>query len=164
MRISRQSIATACCLVGMFTSGFLLRGVVAPEMLNPVPSAQAQVAKGPGSRRCSSRTLQGAYGVKFEGQRVGLGNLAAVARITFDGEGNFSTNEIGRFNGNPVQRTFTGLYAVDEDCTGFISYTSTLTGAPREVRGDFVIVDGGKEIFFLDNSDNWVASGVGKRL
>ena len=164
MRISRQSITTACCLVGMFATGFLLRDVVAPGMRNPVPSAQAQADRGPGSRRCSSRSLQGAYGVKFEGQRVGLGNLAAVARITFDGEGNFATNEIGRFNGNPIQRTFAGSYTVNEDCTGFISYTSTLTGPPREVRGDFVIVDGGQEIFFLDNSDNWVANGVGKRL
>ena len=102
--------------------------------------------------------------MKFEGQRVGLGNLAAVARITFDGEGNFATNEIGRFNENPIQRTFAGSYTVNEDCTGFIAYTSTLTGSPHEVRGDFVIVDGGQEIFFLDNSDNWVANGVGKRL
>ena len=163
MSISMKSIGTVCCLVGMFASGFLLRGVVAPGTLNPVVAAQAQADRGHGSRRCSSRTLQGAYGVKFEGLRVGLGNIAAVARITFDGEGNFATSEVGRFNGNPVQRTFSGLYTVDEDCTGFIAYTSTLTGPPVEVRGDFVVVDGGREIFFLDNSDNWVANGVGKK-
>ena len=164
MRISAKSITIACCLVGMFASGFLFRGVVTPGMLDPVPTAQAQADRGPGSRRCSNRTLYGAYGVKFEGQRVGIGSLAAIARMTFDGEGNFAANEIGRFNGDPVQRTITGLYTVNEDCTGFITYTSILTGPPREVRGDFVIVDGGQEIFFLDNSDNWVAGGVGKKL
>ena len=164
MRISRKSIVGACCLIGMFALGFLLRGVVAPDAVRLQPGAQAQADSGPGSRRCSSRTLKGAYGVKFEGERVGIGPIAAVARLTFDGEGNFSTSEIGRFNGNPVQRTFSGQYTVNEDCTGFISYTSTLTGSPREVRGDFVIVDGGQELFLLDNSDNWVANGVAKRI
>jgi hypothetical protein len=164
VRISRKSIVGACCLIGMFALGFLLRGVVAPDAVRLLPAAQAQADRGPGSHRCSSRTLKGAYGVKFEGVRVGIGPVASVSRLTFDGEGNFTTNEVGRFNGNLVQRTFSGQYTVNEDCTGFLSFPSTLTGPPRDVRGDFVIVDGGQEFFLLDNSDNWVANGVGKRL
>ncbi len=46
---------------------------------------------------------------------------------------------------------------------GFISFSSELV-RPHEARGEFVIVDGGKEIFFLDNEEGWVASGVGKKL
>jgi hypothetical protein len=164
MRISMKSIVIACCLSGAFALGFLLRELVTPDAVSLVPDAQAQADKGPGSRRCSSRTLKGAYGVKFEGVRVGIGPIASVSRFTFDGEGNFTTSEIGRFNGNPVQRAFSGQYTVNEDCTGFLNFPSTVTGQPHDVHGDFVIVDEGQEFYLLDNSDSWVANGVGKRM
>jgi hypothetical protein len=164
MRISMKSIVTACCLGGAFALGFLLSEVVTPDAMSLLPEAQAQADRGPGSRRCSSRTLKGAYGVKFEGLRVGIGPIASVSRFTFDGEGIFTASEIGRFNGSPVQRSITGQYSVNEDCTGILSFTSNVSGQPQNVRGDFVIVDGGQEFFLLDNSDNWVANGVGKRL
>ena len=162
MRVSRKSILTACCLGIAFALGFLLRDVVRTGGVSLVPNAQAQA--GPGSRKCSSRTLKGAYGVKFEGVRVGIGPVASVSRFTFDGEGNFTTNEIGRFNGSPVQRSFSGPYTVNDDCTGFLNFPSTVTGQPRDVHGDFVIVDEGQEFYLLDNSDGWVANGVGKRM
>lgn len=164
MRISMKSIVGVCCLIGLFALGFLLRGVVIPDEVRLLTRAQAQADGGPGSRRCSTRTLKGAYGVKFEGLRVGIGPIASVSRFTFDGEGNFTASEIGRFNGNAVERTISGHYTVSEDCTGFLSFTSTVSGQPQEVRGDFVVVDGGQEFFLLDNSDNWVANGVGKRI
>jgi hypothetical protein len=110
------------------------------------------------------RTLRGAYGIKFEGQKVDGTLLASVSRITFDGEGHFITNEIGRFNGNPIQRTFSGPYSVNEDCTGFLDYTSNLTNPPHPVHGDFVIVDDAQEFFVVDNEDAWEANGVGKKL
>ena len=163
MRIpTGKSIVGACCLVGMFASGFLLRGFVAPVSL--VPHAQAQAGNGPGSRKCSSQTLKGAYGIKFEGQKLETGPFVSISRVTFDGEGTFTTNEIGRFNGNPIQRTFTGPYTVNEDCTGFLDFSSSLTNPPHEAHGNFIIVDGGKEFFVVDNEDGWAASGVGKRL
>ena len=130
----------------------------------PGSTAQAQGDRGPGVRRCSSRTLKGAYGVKFEGVRVGIGPIASVSRMTFDGDGIFTASEVGRFNGIAVQRTISGQYTVNDDCTGFVSFLSNLSGQPQQVRGDFVVVDEGKEFFILDNSDNWVANGVGKRL
>ena len=164
MRISTKSIVTACCLGGAFAFGLFLRDMVRPNAVSLLPEAQAQADRGPGSRRCSSRTLKGAYGVKFEGVRVGVGPIASVSRFTFDGEGNFTTSEIGRFNGNPVQRAFSGPYTVYEDCTGFLSFPYTVTGQPHDVHGDFVIVDEGQEFYLLDNSDNWVANGVGKRM
>lgn len=164
MKISTTSVRSACCLIALFVSGFLLRGWVMPESVSLMSSAQAQADKGPGSRKCSARTLMGAYGIKFEGQKLTEGPIVSVSRITFDGEGSFTTNEIGRFNGNLIQRTFTGPYTVNDDCTGFLDFSSGLSNPPHEAHGNFVIVDGGKEFFVVDNETGWAANGVGKRL
>jgi hypothetical protein len=164
MTMFTKPIVRALCLSAVFALGFLFRGMIAPNAALVVPDAQAQGERGPGSRRCSSRTLMGAYGVKFEGLRVGIGPIASVSRFTFDGEGNFNASEIGRFNGSAVQRSISGQYTVNEDCTGFLNFISIVSGQPTNVRGDFVVVQGGQEFFLLDNSDNWVANGVGKKL
>ena len=156
-------VVSVCCLI-MFGCGFLCRGLVWPEVVTLIPAAQAQGEKGPGSRKCSSRTVKGTYGIKFEGQKLGTGPIASISRITFDGDGFFTTNEIGRFNGNLIQRTFRGPYTVNEDCTGFLDFSSTITNPPHHAHGDFIIVDEGKEFFVVDSEDGWVASGVGKRL
>jgi len=160
MKIAKTSIFGGLCLLGMFAAGFLYRDV-APAGLDIVPNVQAQTG---GSRRCSVRTLNGAYGIKFEGQKIGVGPFVSVSRITFDGDGRFTTSEIGRFNGNPVQRTFTGPYTVNEDCTGFLDFSSTLSNPPHEAFGNFVIVNEGREFFVLDNEEGWAASGIGKKL
>ncbi len=164
MKISRKSTLNACCLVGVFVSGFLLRGFAVTDTVNLIPSTQAQEERRTSARRCSARTLKGAFGIKFEGQKLNGGPLASVSRITFDGEGHFTTNEVGRFNGNLIQRTFTGPYTVNEDCTGFLDFSSTITDPPHEAHGDFIIVDGGQEFFVVDNEEGWAANGVGKRL
>lgn len=84
--------------------------------------------------------------------------------MTFDGVGTFTTNEIGRFNGNLIDRTFTGPYTVNDDCTGFLDFSSEITNPPHVAQGNFVIVDKGREFFVVDNEEGWAASGVGKKL
>lgn len=147
------------CLV-LFAGGYVFRGWKSSD-LNLIPDAQAQEQD---SRRCSAKTLKGAYGVRFEGQRIGVGPIVSVARFTFDGNGTFTTSETGRFNGELLQRTFTGPYVVREDCTGFLDFTSNITVPSHEAHGDFVIVNHGQELFFVDNEEFWAASGVGKRI
>ncbi len=88
----------------------------------------------------------------------------SVSRITFDGNGVFTTSEIGRFNGALVQRTFTGAYDVNDDCTGSLDFSSNLSNPPHEALGNIVVVNNGQEFFLVDNEDGWAASGVGKRI
>lgn len=164
MKTAKKSILGFLCLTGMFTVGFVSRDFVLPINLNIIPSVQAQVNTASGKRKCSSRTLQGAWGIKFEGQKIGTGPFVSVGRITFDGVGTFTTSEIGRFNGNPINRTFTGPYTVNEDCTGLLDFSSAITNPPHNAHGNFVIVDEGREFFVVDNEDGWAASGVGKRI
>ena len=63
-----------------------------------------------------------------------------------------------------VHMFISGSYVVNADCTGYLDYTTMLSNPPHPVHGDFVLVDKGDEFFVLDNEDNWVASGVGKKL
>ena len=156
----RKKLLVASVIASVFAAGVLVRNL-AIRNISLVSSAQAQ---GPGSRRCSANTLKGAYGIKFEGQKIGVGPFVSVSRIVFDGDGHFTTSEIGRFNGDLVQRTFTGPYTVNDDCTGFLDFSSNLSNPPHEAHGDFVIVNNGQEFFVVDNEEGWAASGVGKKL
>ena len=152
------------CVVAV-VSGFCLRDFVRSDRLSlTTVNAQEERDKNSAQRRCTTHTLQGAYGIKFEGQKIGVGPYASVSRIVFDGEGHFTTSEIGRFNGALVQRTFSGPYTVNDDCTGFLDFSSNLTTPPHEAHGDFVIVDEGKQFFVVDNEEGWAASGVGTKL
>lgn len=120
--------------------------------------------------KCSAQTLKGSYGIKFEGIKFADQtspsdrHFVSVSLITFDGHSTFTTSETGRFEGEPVSRTFTGPYIVKPDCTGFLDFSSNLSNPPHEAHGDFVIVDEGKGFFVLDNEDGWAASGVGRKL
>lgn len=129
-----------------------------------VPSVLAGDDANAKAKRSSNRSLKGTYGIKFVGQSLAGGPFASVSRITFDGNGTFTTVEVGRFNGEPVERTFTGPYTVHEDCTGFLDFSSTITDPPHEAHGNFVIVDGGNEFDVVDNEHGWAANGVGKKM
>jgi hypothetical protein len=157
-----MSVVCALSFFSVIAGGFVAHyGIGSTSLLS---NTQAQDNRATDSRRCSPRTLKGAYGIKFDGRKVSGEPIASIARITFDGAGVFTTNEIGRLNGNVIQRTFTGPYTVNEDCMGFIDFSSNLTNPPHEVHGDFIVVDEGREFFLLDNEEGWAASGVGKKL
>lgn len=164
MNISRRSIVGAVCLLVMFAAGFLVRGFVMSGSDGALPSVLASEDASAKAKKCSTRTLKGTYGIKFEGQSLAGGPFVSVSRITFDGNGTFVTTETGRFNGELVERTFTGPYTVNEDCTGFLDFSSTITNPPHEAHGNFVIVDGGNEFYVVDNEHGWAANGVGKKM
>jgi hypothetical protein len=113
---------------------------------------------------CSVQTLKGEFGVKFEGTRLPDQHYISISLMRFDGRGTFTVSELGRFEGQPVNRTFTGPYTVNSDCSGFVDYSSNLTNPPHQAHGAFIIVDHGNELFFLDDEDGWAAGGIGKRL
>lgn len=155
----KRGLITGTVGLLLFTAGYSFRSFKIGQQ-DLLPSVQAQE---PG-RKCSLKTLKGAFGIKFEGEKIGFGKLVSVSRIVFDGNGTFTTSEIGRFNGAPITRTFTGPYVVNEDCTGFLDFTSFITTPPHEAHGDFVIVNNGQEFFIVDNEEGWAANGLGKRI
>ncbi len=153
-------IAIVAALATTFALGYGAHNAAESGRLNLVPTAQAD----PNGPVCSVGTLRGVYGIKFDGEWIGHGQFSSISKMTFDGKGQFETHEIGRLNGEPVDRTFTGPYTVNDDCTGFLDFSSNLTDPAHVAHGNFVIVDGGKGFFVVDNEDNWIADGVGRKL
>jgi hypothetical protein len=159
MKANRISIGVAATLAGAFLFGFMSHDAILTGGSALLPQAHADAGT-----NCSLRTLNSAYGIKFEGSAGTKGQYASVSRVTFDGRGQFTINEIGRFNGDPVNRTFTGPYVVNSDCTGYLDYSSTLSNPPHVAHGNFVIVDEAKGLFFTDNEEGWVANGQARKI
>jgi hypothetical protein len=87
-------------------------------ILSIAPSAQAQH-----DDECSTATLRGPYGYFFSGSAAGLGPVAAVGLVTFDGLGSVSAKDTLNTNGTVVRRGGGGIYQVNSNCTGSASIT-----------------------------------------
>lgn len=111
---------------------------------------------------CSAATLNGGYGVRFEGTSRALGNFVSVSVFRFDGAGEFSASETFSSDMQKGARTIAGSYRVEADCTATLLYASEL-GREHEVQGACVIVDGGHSFSCVDTADGWVAAGTGTR-
>lgn len=113
-------------------------------------------------RQCSNRILKGSYGLYADGTVIGVGPSAVIAIFTYDGQGNLTGTGTSKTNGNVAHFTLTGTYTVDEDCN--LSETLLFpSGATALHEG--VIVDNGKEFFFLNTTatSGSVSVEVGKK-
>jgi hypothetical protein len=159
MKAQRKLILAAGTTISIISLG-ILSHVTPTRLANIIPKAQADEGG-----TCSVHNLKGVYGIQFEGIRLSdNAQYVSVSLMSFDGKGTFTVKEIGRINGQPVNRTFTGPYIVKSDCSGFVDYSSNLTTPPHQAHGAFVIVEQGQTLFFLDDEDNWAARGTGKKL
>jgi hypothetical protein len=112
--------------------------------LGIVPRAQAQE-----ERVCSNASLQGSFGFTSSGTLLAVpapsvGPFAEVGRQTFDGRGNTDGSATASANGNITRLTFRGTYAVNPDCTGFM--TVFVSPFNSTVVLHFVIDDDGAEL------------------
>ena len=88
-----------------------------------------------------------------------------IAIFTYDGEGNLTGTGTSKVNGNVAHFTLTGIYSVDENCnaSGTVTFPSGATA-----NHGYVIVDDGKEFYFLNTTPGTTTSGnvsvgVGKK-
>jgi hypothetical protein len=111
---------------------------------------------------CSNVLLRGNYGFQIKGTIVGLGPIGGVARITFDGAGNFTQTDNVTVNGSPMvpNRPGRGTYDVNSDCTG----TQTLNSGGQVIHTKFVIAENGKEVFDVVTDPGLAITGVGKAV
>ena len=72
--------------------------------------------------------------------------VAALGVLTFDGAGNLTGFDTVSFNGAIYERTITGTYTVNPDCTGTISWTTSI-GSFNNL--NIVIYKGGTKIRFI---------------
>ena len=150
MRIIRIIGVTAAA-VAILMVGTQFRGTRA----RLVPIVQAQSG-------CSNGSLQGSYGFQLKGTIVGLGPIGGVARLTFDGAGNFTQTDNVTVNGFPIvpNRPGSGTYNVNADCTG----TQTLNSGGQVIHTTFVIAENGMEVFDEVTDSNLVITGLGKAV
>ncbi len=108
----------------------------------------------------NSASLQGTYGYLTQAFADNFSPAAAIGRVTFDGKGNlvgfYKATDKGSLSGKV---TYKGTYAVDADGTGQL----TIIVGGGSYSNDFVIVDGGREIFGYDTWKPRIATVVFKK-
>src|SRR5215469_12570794 len=112
---------------------------------------------------CSNATLQGAYGFYSTGTIIPAGTpRVLLGREVYDGKGNFFNDLYINDDGILSHSTNSGTYTVNPDCRGTIS--TTLGNLKLDL--DFVIVNGGKEVYFAISSNpaSLVVYGVRKKI
>src|ERR1700688_120060 len=150
MRIIRI-IGVIAAVAATLTVGMQFRGARARLM----PAVQAQ-------NGCSESSLRGPYGFQIKGTIVGFGPIGGVARVAFDGAGNFTQTDNVTVNGSQilVNRPGSGTYLVNTDCTG----TQTLNSGGQVIHTTFVIAENGMEVFDEVTDSNLVITGLGKAV
>jgi hypothetical protein len=114
---------------------------------------------------CSKDSLKGAYGFQISGTIPGVFAIGGVARVVFDGEGNFTQKDdvqiivSGQAPVLILDRIGSGTYTVNLDCTG----TETLNVGGQLHHSRLVLVNHGKKIFDMVSDAGMVITGVGEK-
>jgi hypothetical protein len=111
---------------------------------------------------CSNESLRGQFGFKITGTNLATGPFAFVGRFEADGLGNIIGKGTEAIPQGIFRPPFSAVYAVQPDCTGVAILTFN-TETQAQARLDFVIVDDGKEILFLDSDRGVIESGAAKK-
>ena len=90
------------------------------------PSVLAKADDQNTGRKCNLRSAKGTYGFALGGSLAAVGAIATSGTTNFDGEGNDSGKFAVTTFGTTQQFTFTGVYTVNQNCTG----TATLNINP----------------------------------
>jgi len=90
------------------------------------------------------------------GTVVGVGPVAAVGTITYDGEGHLVNPFTLSVNGSVSTFTQTGTYSVNRDCTG----TVVQAGAHY----NFVVAPDGSTVFWIETDAGTILSGTAVRM
>ena len=138
--------------------------VVLPIALVCIGALQARSED---DRGCSKESLNGSYGFQITGSIPGTLAIAGIARVVFDGQGNFTQkgdsliNVIGHAPMRSLGQLGTGTYTVDPDCTG----TETLTVGGQVHNSTFVLVNRGRKVLdtSVDLVPGVVLTGVGEK-
>ena len=114
---------------------------------------------------CSNESLNGSYGFQINGSIPGTLAIAGIARVVFDGQGNFTQIGSSQINiiGHPpvvsVDQPGTGTYTVNPDCTG----TETLNIGGQLHHSNFVLVNHGRKVFDTSVDPGVVLTGIGEK-
>ncbi|MEH2245654.1 hypothetical protein [Nostoc sp.] len=125
-----------------------------------ISDAISQKVNAQGAPSCNNATIRGSYGTQFL-ENSKTEQIAVVGLIKFDGNGNFQGNDTLSLNGTIANRTVSGNYDVQPDCTVRMVYVANINGT-----GFFngIIVNSGKEIFIVATNPTTVFTGTFKKV
>ena len=113
---------------------------------------------------CSNSYIKGTFAFKATGSMIsptGIFLLDVVFVQTFDGNGALTATGVQSHNGDILQVTQTGTYAVNSDCTG--TYTVKVAPIGATVQFFFVIADSGNELKVISTNSGLVLAGTARR-
>jgi hypothetical protein len=160
------AIALVLFFVSLFAFGLAFKSMKGDSKVSLVPSAQAKDKDddengGSCPSNCSLSTLNGCYGFTFNGTILGVGPIAGIGVINYDGQGHATLTQTLNINGSGgIRDTVTATYTMNPDCTGSEVVTQT-DGSLTHI--DFVIDDHGKELLTLPTDPGSVITGTAKK-
>lgn len=109
--------------------------------------------------RCSLASFKGHFGFSLSGTNLTLNMpFAMVGRLSADGAGGFSGKATQSSGGRIIPgMTLKGTYKLAADCTG--NAVIRLEGVPTQSSLDFVLVDNGKQLLFINLGEGTVEWG-----
>jgi hypothetical protein len=116
-------------------------------------------------QNCSKASLRGSYGFQFSGSIPNVLAIGGIARVVFDGQGNFTQTDDEQISVSGqapmviLDRPGTGTYTVNPDCTG----SETLNAGGQVHHSRLVLVNHGKKIFDMGSDKGVVLTGVGEK-
>jgi hypothetical protein len=126
-------------------------GILALGIVTNAEAAMRDDARG----ECTLATLNGTYGFTGTGTIVGLGPVANVGTIAFDGNGTVSIEVTQSLDGQIARRSFVGVYWVNSNCTAAADFS----GATQ----DIVILAEGEELMWIRTNPGLVVTATAKK-
>ncbi len=140
-------------IVVIFLCGVAMGAGYALRALSSAPPVRAQSG-------CTNANFQGAFGYTFRGS-VSVNSIlapyAAAGRLVADGNGKFTGAESASVNGDIVRRVYNGVYAMNPNCSGTAILNDNF-GAVNNF--DFIIVNGGKRVDFVQTDPGTALTGT----
>jgi len=126
-----------------------------------IPQAQAQALQAGASEALCPRgdaTLRGTYMSKGGGSVVGVGPVAFIGTVYFDGKGGITNPFTVSFAGTISRVVGKATYSVDSDCT------ATFTTIDNTQHFDMRVSPDGSKVDYIETDAGTVISGSGSRV
>jgi hypothetical protein len=114
--------------------------------------------------RCGLRSVIGNYGLSVTSTILVPPSssilVASGGIVNFDGEGSLTGTSTTSFGGNVSTDAITGAYTVESNCTGTFSVTFS---NGFTINHNFVLVDEGREMLFVQTDPGNITTGHARR-
>lgn len=119
---------------------------------------RAGYAAAQGAATCTDAGVKHTYAFEATGLLVGTGDVVYVGQAVLNGTGQLTGTLSTSVDGTITSdESITGTYSISSNCTGTVTLTGSTTGT-----ADFalVVVDGGKQLMFVQSDSGTVVSGL----